>query len=139
MRITLFGVQEANQLLAEIRPKLERLCAQKREFDRLEMRLGVLQVATQGAAEDNPDRIELDLLGQKRQRLGETITRGIGELAERGAMVKDLDVGLCDFYALMGDRLVYLCWKMAEPEIAHWHGLDEGYAGRKPLKSAELE
>ena len=139
MRITLFSVEEANRLLADIRPQLEKLRAQKREFDRLELRAGVLLVATAGAAPENPDAIELRALGEKRRRLGETIGRGIARMNETGVLVKDLDRGLCDFYTLSGDRLILLCWHLGEPEIAHWHSLEEGYAGRKPLKNAELE
>ena len=139
MRITLFSVEEANRLLGAIRPQLEKLSAQKREFDRLETRIDVLLVATAGADPENPDAIELRSLGEKRRRLGETIGRGITRLNDVGVLVKDLERGLCDFYALMGDRLVLLCWHLGEPEVAHWHSIDEGYAGRRPLKNAELE
>jgi hypothetical protein len=139
VRITLFGVEEANRLLADVRPRLERLRAQKREFDRLETSLSVLLVATSGADEGNPDALELRAYGEKRRRLGELIGRGIAELSELGVLVKDLDSGLCDFYALMGDRLVFLCWRLGETEIGHWHALDDGFAGRRPLKNAERE
>ncbi|MGH9355093.1 MAG: DUF2203 family protein [Terriglobia bacterium] len=30
-------------------------------------------------------------------------------------------------------REVYLCWKLGEPGIEYWHGVEEGFAGRKPL------
>jgi hypothetical protein len=139
VRITLFSVEEANRLVVEIRPQVEKVCAQKREFDRLEMRMGLLRVATQGADERNPDARELVALGEKRQRLGERIARQLGELQEFGVVVKDIDRGLCDFYALMGDRLVFLCWQLSEPEVAHWHALDAGFGGRRPLKGAEIE
>ncbi|HUK64136.1 MAG TPA: DUF2203 family protein, partial [Dongiaceae bacterium] len=58
---------------------------------------------------------------------------------ERGAVVKDLDLGLIDFYSLAGDRLVFLCWKLGEAEVAHWHPLDGGYASRRPLDCSPLE
>ena len=139
MRITLFSVEEANRLVEEIRPQVEKVCAQKREFDRLEMRIGVLKVATHGADDKNPDSRELVAMGAKRQRLGERIARELGELQEFGVVMKDLDRGLCDFYALKGDRLVFLCWQLGEPEVAHWHALDAGFAGRRLLKGAEIE
>lgn len=139
MRITLFSVEEANRLLVEIRPQIERLCAQKREFDKLEMRIGLLGVATQGADPGNPDARELVALGEKRQRLGGRIARELGELQELGVVMKDLDRGLCDFYALRGDRLVFLCWQLSETEVAHWHALDSGFTGRRPLKGAEID
>ena len=139
MRITLFSVEEANRLVAAIRPRLERMRAQKRELDRLEARMEVLQVATAGADPENPDARELATLGEKRQRLGSMIARALGELEEQGALVKDLDRGLTDFYSLMGDRLVLLCWQLGESEVGHWHSLTGGFAGRRPLKSAGIE
>jgi len=139
VRITLFTVDEANRALAALKPQLERLRARKREFDRLETRLGVLLVATAGAAPDNPDAIELRELTEKRRRLGESIARALAALRETGVLVKDLDEGLCDFYALSGDRLVFLCWRLGETEVAHWHTLEGGFAARRPIKKAELE
>jgi hypothetical protein len=139
VRITLFTVEEANRLLGRIRPELEKLRGRKREFDRLETRISVLLVATAGAAPDNPDAIELGGITEKRRRLGEAIGRSLAELQESGVLVKDLDQGLVDFYALAGDRLVFLCWRLGEAEVGHWHSLEEGFAGRRPLKNAELE
>jgi hypothetical protein len=61
----------------------------------------------------------------------------IAECAARvdavGAQIKSLEEGLLDFPALRGDEEVLLCWKLGEDEIAYWHGLEEGFAGRKPL------
>jgi hypothetical protein len=54
-------------------------------------------------------------------------------LQELGLLVKDLDEGLVDFPALRGDEEVLLCWRLGEGEVAFWHSLDEGFAGRKPL------
>ena len=139
MRIELFTVDEANRAATEIRPRLERLVMKKREFDRLERRMDILLVATSGAAPENPDTLELRSLEEKRRRLGETIGKGLQELHAKGVMVKDLDRGLVDFYALMGDRLVFLCWLVSEPEISHWHTLDAGFAGRQQIKEAGLE
>ena len=139
MRIVLFTVEEANKLVPELRPKLERLVAKKREFDRLEARMDILLVATAGAASDNPDALELRGLGEKRRRLGEGIGRGVQELHDQGVLVKDLDRGLVDFHALAGDRLIYLCWLLGETEVAHWHTLEGGFTARQPLKEIGLD
>ena len=139
MRITVFTVEEANELLPELRAKLERLVAKKREFDRLETRTEVLLMATAGAAPDNPDALELRALGERRRRLGESIGRGVQELHDRGGQVKDLDRGLVDLYALAGDRLVFLCWQLGEAEVGHWHSLEGGFTTRQPLKEIGLD
>lgn len=139
MRIELFTVDEANRVAGEIRPRLERLVMRKREFDRLEHRMDILLVATSGAAPDNPDNLELRSLEEKRRRLGESIGKGVQELHAKGVLVKDLDRGLVDFYSLMGDRLVFLCWHVSEPEVNHWHALEDGFSGRQQIKEAGLE
>lgn len=139
MKLQLFTVEEANQLLPDVRRRVERLVARKREFDRLESRMGILLMATAGAAPDNPDALELRSLGEKRRRLGESIGRGVQELHDMGAIAKDLERGLVDFYALAGDRLVFLCWQLGEPEVAHWHTLEGGFATRQQIKEAGLD
>ena len=48
-------------------------------------------------------------------------------------MVKDLDVGLVDFPTLFRGEEVYLCWRMDEDDIDYWHGVHEGFAGRRPI------
>lgn len=139
MRIELFTVDEANRIASEIRPRLERLVMRKQEFDRIEHRMEILMVATSGAAPENPDALELRSLEEKRRRLSEMIGRGVQELHEKGVILKDLDRGLVDFYSLMGDRLVFLCWHVSEPEVSHWHGIEDGFAGRQQIKRAGLE
>ena len=67
------------------------------------------------------------------ERLTGEIRRGLGEIVELGGAPKDLGLGLVDFPHLRDGREVNLCWKYGEREIRHWHGLDEGYTGRKPL------
>ena len=54
-------------------------------------------------------------------------------LDDAGVQVKDLDEGLLDFPAQKDGEDVLLCWKVGEPEVAYWHSLEEGFAGRKPL------
>jgi hypothetical protein len=63
----------------------------------------------------------------------EQMERGLGRITELGGAPKDLGLGLVDFPHLRGDREVSLCWKHGESAVCYWHGLDEGYAARKPL------
>jgi hypothetical protein len=57
----------------------------------------------------------------------------VNKIQETGCVVKDLDTGLIDFPSLLDGQEVYLCWKVGEDRIEYWHGLHEGFAGRKPL------
>jgi hypothetical protein len=57
----------------------------------------------------------------------------LSEINAIGVQVKDLDIGLLDFPCRMDGEIVLLCWRMGEPTISHWHGTEEGYAGRRPI------
>jgi hypothetical protein len=61
------------------------------------------------------------------------IRRGLEAITALGGVPKDLGLGLVDFSHLLHDEEVNLCWRYGETEVRFWHGLDEGYAGRKPL------
>jgi len=58
------------------------------------------------------------------------------ELEEMGAVVKDPTRGLLDFYGRVDGELVWLCWQYGEEAVAHYHGLEEGFPGRKAIASA---
>ena len=109
-------VMSANVEVSEAR---ERLQAEQRRID-----LAGGGILDRRAWRADKDRIE---------RLTAEMQRGLGAIAELGGAPKDLSLGLVDFLHLRNGREVNLCWKYGEREIRHWHGLDEGYAGRKPV------
>ncbi|HTV66100.1 MAG TPA: DUF2203 domain-containing protein [Silvibacterium sp.] len=57
----------------------------------------------------------------------------VAEINATGVQVKDLDIGLLDFPCVVGEDVILLCWKLGEKGITHWHGMQEGFAGRKPI------
>lgn len=57
----------------------------------------------------------------------------MAKVQEHGAEIKNIEHGLIDFYTLVDGEEAYLCWKLGEPEILFWHGLNEGFVGRKPI------
>jgi hypothetical protein len=71
--------------------------------------------------------------GRERAEAALTMTLGFEQLETLEVLVRDLDRGLVDFPALLDGREVYLCWQLDEPDITHWHGLESGFAGRRPL------
>lgn len=64
------------------------------------------------------------------------VSANIKAIHELGVVVKDLDMGLCDFPHLRDGRIVFLCWKMGEQEIRWWHETTSGYKDRCPLESS---
>ena len=57
----------------------------------------------------------------------------LAEIDSIGVQVKDLNIGLLDFPCEVEGQIILLCWKLGEKAITHWHGLQEGFAGRKPI------
>jgi hypothetical protein len=79
------------------------------------------------------DRRAWQTAKERGEQLTGELQRGLEEIAKLGGAPKDLGLGLVDFLHLRDGEEVNLCWKYGEHAITHWHGLDEGYAGRKPL------
>jgi hypothetical protein len=127
-----FTLEEANAALAEVRPLAERMVEVRRELTettaKLERRR--LAVAGNGGGLSVQETQEFQELAVKQ---GMELARCIEAIAEIGAQVKDLDRGLLDFPAQRDGEDILLCWHVGEDEIRYWHGLDEGFAGRKPL------
>jgi hypothetical protein len=57
----------------------------------------------------------------------------IAEIDSIGVQVKDIEIGLLDFPCEVDGQIILLCWKLGEKSITHWHGTQEGFAGRKPI------
>ena len=57
----------------------------------------------------------------------------LAEIDSIGVQVKDLNIGLLDFPCEVEGQVILLCWKLGEKAITHWHGVQEGFAGRKPI------
>jgi hypothetical protein len=81
---------------------------------------------------------EMQTLQEDIDRDQEQMQDYIRELGALGVELKDPFSGLIDFLAWMNDREVYLCWRLGEPEVAHWHELDAGFAGRQKLSAEEV-
>lgn len=65
------------------------------------------------------------------------IDRIIRELAEKGIILRDPELGIVDFPAVINNRPAYLCWRDGEDKITYWHYAEEGYAGRKRITGRE--
>lgn len=69
----------------------------------------------------------------QRESNAQTLKNCMERIESMGVLVKDLDIGLVDFPTLFRGEEVYLCWRMDEKDIDHWHGVNDGFAGRKPI------
>jgi hypothetical protein len=131
-----FTPAEANSALSEVRPVAERLVAVRERMRELERSQGELATAIGGNgggyAASDLSAAESELSG-----LADAAIACVEKLEELGVSVKDLDLGLLDFPALLDGRVVELCWHVGEEAVAFWHEVGEGYAGRKPIDWGE--
>lgn len=128
-----FTPEEANELLAEVRPAAEELVAHRRALMLATARRARLVSRIAGNGGDF-DPQEPRALQEELEREAEAVGQALVRLERLGVVVKDADRGLVDFPALRENgEEVLLCWQVGEDAIAFWHGLEEGFAGRKPL------
>ena len=69
----------------------------------------------------------------ERAKAEQRVRDTLAEIDSIGVQVKDLNIGLLDFPCEVEGQIVLLCWNLGEKSISHWHGTDEGFAGRKPI------
>ncbi len=134
-----FNREEAEELL----PLIEHHLIEAREFkDKVEdfdRELAKASTKIMLLGGSIPPHGDLAATRHEREKSATRLRDALNEIQETGCLIKDLDEGLIDFPALRGGKEVYLCWKLGEQRITHWHGLDEGFAGRKPLDDVEPE
>jgi len=127
-----FTPEEANSVLEQVRPLVEELVEHRRAQQRAHDTLRELESKIAG----NGGEIDAQRLADLAAAVDEArvaVARCVNRIHGEGAIVKDLDSGLVNFPARYAGEEVLLCWRLPEPEVAFWHGLDEGFAGRKPL------
>ena len=128
-----FTLEEAQSLLPVLESLLKRAIDGKRDAQEVESRISELgrRIYLAGGmrvnvAEAGKMRTEMET---HLQRVKESLT----EIDAIGVQVKDVDTGLLDFPCRVDDEVVLLCWRLGEPAIEHWHTVEDGFKGRKPL------
>ena len=130
-----FSIEEANALLPQVRPMVLQLQALQRSIVTTNTQL---EEANRKASAGNGYPLEalvkqIEELTRHQLQLIESFHSVVRQLQELGAWVKDLQMGLVDFYGMREGEYVWLCWKVDEENVGYWHALEDGYAGRQPL------
>jgi hypothetical protein len=128
-----FTLEQAHTLLPVLESLLRRAMEAKRRIEVIEAEFHKLHqhVFMVGGSDLN-----IPSLAKRRaesEKAVQEVKDTMAEIESTGAQVKDLDVGLLDFPCCVEGEVILLCWKLGEPRITHWHGLEEGFAGRKPI------
>lgn len=128
-----FTLEEAQSLLPVLESLLKRAIEGRQAAQQVEEQLSELgrRIYLSGG-------MRVDVAGIAKQRAEmeahlQRVRESISEIDSIGVQVKDLDSGLLDFPCKVDDQVVLLCWRMGESAIEHWHTMEDGFKGRKPL------
>lgn len=128
-----FTLEEAQSLLPLMESLLKRAMESKLAAQEVESRISELggRIYLSGGlrvnvAEAGRDRLEMEGHLQR-------VKESIAEIDAIGVQVKDIESGLLDFPCRIDDQVVLLCWRMGETSIEHWHTIEDGFKGRRPL------
>lgn len=127
-----FGIDEANERVADVRPMLEQLRADREH-------IATVQRALERERETNGSAEHAEQLAELEDDIREVVRRmqsSVGQIDSWGITLRDISTGLIDFPALANGRPIWLCWRLGEDDIAWWHEVNQGYDSRQPL--AEL-
>ena len=128
-----FTLDEAHSLLPVLRSLIKRAMDDKGVIEAVEKELQDLKhriLLSGGLFVDVP---AVAHRRAERDKAFQDIKDTLAEIDAIGVQVKDLDIGLLDFPCAVGDEIVLLCWKYGEEKIEFWHGMEEGFKGRKPI------
>jgi hypothetical protein len=126
-----YSVAEANALLPDLIPRLETLRDLGEELLQVRTELDELRRHVLS----NGHGAHAEALVERLRSIEGVIEEALRWLHAHDIELKDPRIGLIDFYHQRAGRTVYLCWKLGEPQVAYWHDLETGYAGRRPLDS----
>lgn len=122
----LFTVESANRSLVFVRKVVQDIVTNYARLMKLRAEREELAAASAGST-------RLDELAREIEELADALRALNDELTDVGCELKDWASGLVDFPAIHEGRQVWLCWKLGEPKVEHWHELYSGFSGRKPV------
>ncbi|HTU83618.1 MAG TPA: DUF2203 domain-containing protein [Candidatus Acidoferrales bacterium] len=129
----LFSTERANALIPKLAPLVDELLAKRRD---LAIKLLESDPALHPARQPHTPRlagVRSPFPPPRFSELKLEIHRLIHRIESLGCVVKDIDLGLIDFPSVRDGEPVYLCWKVGEPSVSHWHGTAEGFAARRSV------
>lgn len=134
-----FTLPQARELLPRVEGLIEQAIEGKASYQQAEEWTNhfIRRVMTLGGLQVNREPFQRNREVQVRG--AERLKSAVEEINAMGILVKDLDSGLIDFPTLYHDNEVYLCWKRGEDDIEFWHGVSEGFAGRKEIDREFVE
>ena len=134
-----FTLAEAQSLIPVVEPLLRQAIAAKTEYEDASAEMRRFQERLMMSGGVVVDRTHALDLRHRSDSAGGKLKAALEDVQEIGCLVKDLDTGLIDFPTTFRGVEVYLCWRLGEGAIEFWHGVEEGFRGRKPIDQDFLD
>ena len=128
-----FTLADARAKLAEAERAIREVLQSRAVYQESEQKLDALSHRIFMSGGMLVDRTSVELLKTTKETSGQRLQAAAGALEEIGCLIKDLQIGLIDFPTLYRGEEVYLCWRLGEDDISFWHGVHEGFSGRKSI------
>jgi hypothetical protein len=128
-----FTPAEVDALIPRLRAIMERVRSAHQQALAIRDRLRAEQQRINFSGGGVVDQAQWRQDTEAAERARRALEKGLEQIHQLGGVPKDLELGLVDFPHLRRGEEVHLCWKYGEDAVGFWHGLTEGYAGRKPL------
>jgi hypothetical protein len=134
-----FTLQQAEELLPAVANAMQEIASLKAMLDEAsaDLRAEATRIMMTGGAVVRAGAVAS--ARGRAQSLTPRLEEAVESVQRGGCIVKDLDEGLVDFPTLYRGQEVYMCWKSGEAGITFWHGLEEGFRGRKPIDDDFLQ
>jgi hypothetical protein len=128
-----FTLDEAHALLPEVGRLIREAVSSKARYTAAETWLHELAQRIMMRGGIHVDTAVVESWKNQRDASGSLLKSALDTIEDLGVLVKDLNTGLVDFPTLYRGEEVYFCWRMDEDAIEYWHGVHEGFAGRKEI------
>jgi hypothetical protein len=128
-----FDLEEANGLVPRLTLEFARLARLREEIASVAKELGGPDAAVELLDRRRVPAAQEVRSAEHLRALADDVNRTLERVHDLGCVVKDVELGLVDFYGAVEGKRVFLCWQFGEGAVGYFHGLDEGFSERRPL------
>jgi hypothetical protein len=139
MKVRTFSVDEANRLIPKIKDSFDDVFVLRKKISFVKNEMNWINDfwGKDLNDSDNADQDRYRQMEDELEKMHARMLSKVEKIESFGCIVKDIDTGLVDFYSIVNGDLAFLCWKYGEREIKHWHEIENGFGGRRPLSPVD--
>ena len=127
-QVKIFTLEEAESLLPSLSALIIEARVSREQIQKMEVEIDLEEIVQEAGASDRLD-VRMEAYNNQVAEFYDLIDK----IHEPGCFLKDVEMGLIDFYSMREGKVVYLCWKFGEPNITFWHEVTQGFGSRKVL------